>query len=217
MLTHVWRIEQVETLLKTQDPVVTTPELPQTNFGSGQRNVSGVGLNSVTAGDFNISTPALNIGNGVDTERWGFNGESPSAPIDNMNFTADLNMGMGLDDNTFTWEMIGLGLEEPLPPQDTIDELYVFTGIPRRRILISFIQTSSIFRQDPSFTAYDPQISIFGSHEFVCKSIHSSRIQAICYSSMRSEAPVLLYLSGSFAGSEVLCSLETLNSAISLP
>jgi len=36
-----------------------------------------------------------------------------------------LNMGMGLDDNTFTWEMIGLGLEEPLPPQDTIDELYV--------------------------------------------------------------------------------------------
>ncbi len=42
-----------------------------------------------------------------------------------MAFSADLNMGMGLDDNTFTWEMIGLGLEEPLPPQDTIDELYV--------------------------------------------------------------------------------------------
>lgn len=42
-----------------------------------------------------------------------------------MAFTADMNMGMGLDDNTFTWEMIGLGLEEPLPPQDTIDELYV--------------------------------------------------------------------------------------------
>ncbi len=41
-----------------------------------------------------------------------------------MAFTADMNMGMGLDDNTFTWEMIGLGLEEPLPPQETIDELY---------------------------------------------------------------------------------------------
>lgn len=45
--------------------------------------------------------------------------------MDSMAFTADMNMGMGLDDNTFTWEMIGLGLEEPLPPQETIDELYV--------------------------------------------------------------------------------------------
>ncbi|CZR60899.1 related to Zn(II)2Cys6 transcriptional activator [Phialocephala subalpina] len=118
------RLKQVETLLKTQDPAATTPEIPQTNFGSGQRNVSGVGLPSVTAGDFNISNPALNIGNGVDADRWGFNGESPSAPMDNMAFTADLNMGMGIDDSTFTWEMIGLGLEEPLPPQDTIDELH---------------------------------------------------------------------------------------------
>lgn len=25
----------------------------------------------------------------------------------------------------FSWEMIGLGLEEPLPAQDVIDELYV--------------------------------------------------------------------------------------------
>ncbi len=42
-----------------------------------------------------------------------------------MTFSADMNMSMGIDDNTFTWEMIGLGLEEPLPPQDTIDELLV--------------------------------------------------------------------------------------------
>jgi len=63
--------------------------------------------------------------NGVDAERWGFNGESPQPPMDNLSFPADMNMGMGIDDNTFTWEMIGLGLEEPLPPQETIDELYV--------------------------------------------------------------------------------------------
>ena len=44
--------------------------------------------------------------------------------MDNLAFTADMNMSMGLDDNTFTWEMIGLGLEEPLPPQETIDELH---------------------------------------------------------------------------------------------
>ncbi|KAE8453812.1 hypothetical protein EG329_009324 [Mollisiaceae sp. DMI_Dod_QoI] len=118
------RLKQVETLLKTQDPAVTPPELPQTSSSNGQRNVSGVGLNAVSAADFSISNPALNIGSGVDADRWGFNGESPSAPIDNMTFTADLNMGMGIDDSTFTWEMIGLGLEEPLPPQDTIDELH---------------------------------------------------------------------------------------------
>lgn len=34
----------------------------------------------------------------------------------------DMNAGVGGGD--FTWEMIGLGLEEPLPPQETIDELH---------------------------------------------------------------------------------------------
>lgn len=32
------------------------------------------------------------------------------------------NMGFNGD---FSWEMISLGLEEPLPAQDVIDELYV--------------------------------------------------------------------------------------------
>lgn len=32
-------------------------------------------------------------------------------------------MNFNLDDN-FSWEMIGLGLEEPLPQQEAIDELY---------------------------------------------------------------------------------------------
>ena len=49
--------------------------------------------------------------------------------MDELAFPTDINMGMGLDDSTFTWEMIGLGLEEPLPPQETIDELYVTTPI----------------------------------------------------------------------------------------
>lgn len=178
------RIEQVETLLKTQDPAAVTPELPQTTFSNAQRNVSGVALNSVPAGDFNISNPSLNIGNGVDTDRWGFNGESPSAPIDSMAFTTDLNMGMGIDDSTFTWEMIGLGLEEPLPPQETIDELYVFSAILSRRLLICSLQTSNLLREDPSFTCFDPQISIPGGHEFVCKSIHLSHTHPPCFLSL---------------------------------
>ena len=42
--------------------------------------------------------------------------------MEEFNFNSSMQMGM---DNSFTWEMIGLGLEEPLPPQETIDELYV--------------------------------------------------------------------------------------------
>lgn len=32
----------------------------------------------------------------------------------------------GAPSSEFSWEMIGLGLEEPLPSQEVIDELYVF-------------------------------------------------------------------------------------------
>ena len=33
------------------------------------------------------------------------------------------DIGLG---NTFSWEMIGLGLDEPLPTQDVIDDLSVY-------------------------------------------------------------------------------------------
>jgi hypothetical protein len=112
-------IEQVETLLKTQDPPTTTAD-PASAFTS---STSGIGLRSVPATDFDVQ----NILNGVNDERWRFQGESPQPPqppLDDLGFNSgDLNMNIGLDDNTFTWEMIGLGLEEPLPPQETIDEL----------------------------------------------------------------------------------------------
>jgi hypothetical protein len=113
-------VEQVETLLKTQDPAAPTPEVTPTSFGSS----TGIGLGSIPAGDFNITNPSITINTGVNADRWGFQGESPQPPMDNLAFTTDMNMNMGLDDNTFTWEMIGLGLEEPLPPQETIDELH---------------------------------------------------------------------------------------------
>lgn len=57
-------------------------------------------------------------------DRWNFNGESPqNVPIDDFNFNSNLNLGMDSIDGDLSWEMIGLGLEEPLPPQETIDEL----------------------------------------------------------------------------------------------
>jgi hypothetical protein len=38
------------------------------------------------------------------------------------------DFGMGATDD-FSWDMIGLGLEEPLPSQDIIDDMYVFEAI----------------------------------------------------------------------------------------
>ncbi|KAK2626795.1 hypothetical protein QTJ16_003970 [Diplocarpon rosae] len=117
------RLKQVENLLKTQDTVPAVPEVP-TNFTLGEGAASGIGPGALPAGDFTISNASISIGNGAEAGRWGLNGESPQPVIDNMAFsTANLNLSMGLDDNSFTWEMIGLGLEEPLPPQETIDEL----------------------------------------------------------------------------------------------
>lgn len=119
--------EQVETLLKTQDPVPPAPEVP-TSFTYEPRRVSGVGLHTNPPEDFNPSNTSMHLGNEAEPNRWDFNDEPPQPTID-MAFTADMNAGMGLDGNTFTWEMIGLGLEESLPPQDTIDELYGLSPI----------------------------------------------------------------------------------------
>lgn len=37
-----------------------------------------------------------------------------------MNMVPDMDLNI---DENFTWEMIGLGLEEPLPTQEAIDDL----------------------------------------------------------------------------------------------
>jgi hypothetical protein len=74
--------------------------------------------------EFDITNPSIAITNDRDSERWRFPGDSPQPQaIDDMTFNASLNMGVTIDETNFTWEMIGLGLEEPLPPQETIDEL----------------------------------------------------------------------------------------------
>lgn len=69
--------------------------------------------------------PTSNMGLGGD-ERWHFNnGESPQqGSMDDFSFNANMGMPVNNMPGNFTWEMIGLGLEEPLPPQETIDELH---------------------------------------------------------------------------------------------
>lgn len=45
------------------------------------------------------------------------------APDMNLDPQMMSNLDLGLDSN-FSWEMIGLGLEEPMPLQEAMDELY---------------------------------------------------------------------------------------------
>lgn len=46
-----------------------------------------------------------------------------NSPVPSM--LPDLNTTASPIDDGMTWEMIGLGLEEPLPTQEAIDELFV--------------------------------------------------------------------------------------------
>jgi hypothetical protein len=79
---------------------------------------------AAASANFNVTNPSIAIPSDRDMDRWRFNGESPqTGNVDEFNFNNSMSMGMGNMDNSFTWEMVGLGLEEPLPPQDTIDEL----------------------------------------------------------------------------------------------
>jgi hypothetical protein len=78
------------------------------------------------ATSFAVPDPALGVAGERDMGRWQYSGESPrAAAVDELNFNSTMPMpisGMG-NGNNFPWEMIGLGLEEPLPTQETIDEL----------------------------------------------------------------------------------------------
>ena len=117
-------IEQVETLLKTQDPT-TSPD------GSKGMSISvdaaaakqPANQRAAATANFSVQDPSIGIASSRDMDRWHFNGDSPNnAAMDDFNFNS-MGMGMANGESNFTWEMIGLGLEEPLPPQETIDEL----------------------------------------------------------------------------------------------
>lgn len=58
-------------------------------------------------------------------DQWQFHGDPSSTGLDDFNLGNNLGLSMSSIGGDFTWEMIGLGLEEPLPPQETIDELQV--------------------------------------------------------------------------------------------
>ncbi|GAD99366.1 hypothetical protein PVAR5_8081 [Paecilomyces variotii No. 5] len=108
------RLAQVETLLKSQDPEPPRPSAPNPQPSSTFNDASI--SNDPMRGMPDLSMLSDNIANSMPSLGGPF-GQSQSDPAglagDSMGFNSD-----------FSWEMISLGLEEPLPAQDVIDELH---------------------------------------------------------------------------------------------
>ncbi|KAF1956109.1 hypothetical protein CC80DRAFT_525646 [Byssothecium circinans] len=100
------RLQQVETLLKNQDSTDTA------NDSARPDSTTAYVANTLQA-------PLPNSGDFVATSERNPINISP-APDGLPNNGARGNAAEG----DFPWEMIGLGLDEPLPPQDVMDELY---------------------------------------------------------------------------------------------
>ncbi|KAI9696580.1 MAG: hypothetical protein M1836_005599 [Candelina mexicana] len=122
------RLAQVETLLKTQDP----PEQNGNSSSTAYPNVNQSTLHNRP--DYHRSSSGMphgmHQGDGFsglpqagdsyhDTTR----GQSMSNILaaNGMNLSIDANLG---SNEEFSWEMISLGLDEPLPTQDVIDDLH---------------------------------------------------------------------------------------------
>lgn len=117
-------IEQVETLLKTQEISSSDAAKGMSMPLDGSAKAPPMNQRAAATANFNVTDPSIAVASSRDMDRWQFNSDSPNnPPLDDFNFNSGMGMGMGGVDNNFTWEMIGLGLEEPLPSQETIDEL----------------------------------------------------------------------------------------------
>ncbi|KAI4625320.1 uncharacterized protein J4E87_005167 [Alternaria ethzedia] len=98
------RLQQVETLLKTQDTTDPSKEAPRQDAGS-----------TYVANTISQSLPnSTNVPNTAGNTQSRITGASPFQNIGTA----------GNDAEDTSWEMIGLGLEEPLPPQEIQDDLY---------------------------------------------------------------------------------------------
>lgn len=112
--------EQVEHLLKSQDTVDTSKDTSRQDTAS-----------AYVATTLQQALP--NSGDYLSAQDRIQDSRTPGEPA--QNGAATSNGG----DADFPWEMIGLGLEEPLPPQDVMDELCVH-ALLRERSQLTWLQ-----------------------------------------------------------------------------
>ncbi|KAG5912660.1 hypothetical protein E4U42_002023, partial [Claviceps africana] len=121
------RLKQVETLLRTQDPVPPTPD-STTKTKTMRMPPPGAHDAAAAPRGLGLVDAAMGMPEEGDLDQWQhFGGDSPQGGRALDDFTFDSRLGMpvnGVGEGNFTWEMTGLGLEEPLPPQETMDELH---------------------------------------------------------------------------------------------
>ena len=103
-------------MLKTQNPQDGATNESTMNYTDPNRDsmLGQTGFDNTSANggiNFTLSSDVL----GQDT----FDGTT-QPPLDSMPLDAPFPA-----DAPLTWEMIGLGIDEPLPPEDVVDELYV--------------------------------------------------------------------------------------------
>ncbi|KAI1811150.1 fungal-specific transcription factor [Poronia punctata] len=117
------RLKQVEELLKTQEPVNNTS--PETSRAPNVTFEQTRGQPATGPTNFNVNNTPIAMAGDRDSDRWRLGVDSPKGNgLDDFNFASSIPININNMDPSFTWEMIGLGLEEPLPPQETIDELH---------------------------------------------------------------------------------------------
>ena len=102
-------LEQVETLLKNQDSTDTSKDASRPDSTSAYV-ASTIQQARHHSGDY-LNTPG-NLQGGM---------QEPQMPGADSFLNGGTTGNSGEQD--FPWEMIGLGLEEPLPPQDVMDDL----------------------------------------------------------------------------------------------
>jgi hypothetical protein len=149
-------IEQVETLLKTQDPPQSQQPAPKAKTAKPQslpqsRPQSfptpsprptptpismGLGTEPIASlADFSLPTSTSNANDfSLPSITPNSNDYINDFSANNLAFQ-DTTMADEFAGESFPWEMIGLGLEEPLPAQEVIDDLYVAKDLKTVRIL----------------------------------------------------------------------------------
>lgn len=115
-------IAQVETLLRSQDPEsIRNPAIqPQSQLQQHQNAFANANTvpNDPIQGMPNVPMLPNDIDSQIQSLAQTFGqpqSDQPGLPGADLGYNGE-----------FPWEMVSLGLEEPLPAQDVIDELYVF-------------------------------------------------------------------------------------------
>lgn len=106
----------METLLRSQEPEslrnqVTQPQQQQNSFSAPIPNDALQGMPDISMLPNDLDTQIQSLAQTFGQQPPG----QPGLPGADLGFNGE-----------FPWEMVSLGLEEPLPAQDVVDELYVF-------------------------------------------------------------------------------------------